>query len=117
MVQVADNCGVRQAKVIKNLGGSWRKSSSLGDFVVIAVQKRDLNRKLVKKNIYLALIVGVRQKVYRKLYGYHVQFANNRVVVLNDQGKMLGTRIKGPVCLELRQRRLAKLVSVAKALV
>jgi large subunit ribosomal protein L14 len=81
-----------------------------------SIPNRRLKRRLITKNIYLALLVAVRQQL-RRPQGHYIRMSTNRAVLLTPQGKLLGTRLYGPVADEVRAKGLAKLVSMAKALV
>ena len=49
----------------------------------------------------------------RRPDGSLIRFDNNAVVLLNNQGQPIGTRIFGPVTRELRGDRFMRLVSLA----
>jgi len=42
LLDVADNSGAKSARCIKVLGGTRRRYASLGDIVVVSVQKKAL---------------------------------------------------------------------------
>jgi Ribosomal protein L14 len=52
---VADNSGARKIQCIKVLGGSKRKSASIGDIIVVPI-KDAIPRAKVKKETYLKLV-------------------------------------------------------------
>ena len=51
--------------------------------------------------MYLGLVVGVKKKVSRP-DGSYVKFHENRVVLLSEQKKFMGTRVYGPVAKEIK---------------
>ena len=64
-LKVCDNSGARELLIIRNLGGSGRRATSLGD-VVVATVKKAVPRAAVKKGqIVRAVIVRTRCNVGR----------------------------------------------------
>lgn len=47
-LQVADNSGAKEVGLIRNLGGSVKKNSNIGDVIVCSVKKR-FQEELLKK--------------------------------------------------------------------
>lgn len=111
----ADNTGAGLVRIIHLYGGCNRKSSQIGCYVLIAIQKRRLTRQFVTKNLYLAVIVTQNFK-YRRLNGYYIVFNQNKLLLLSEQKKFIGTRIYGPICLELETSNLTRVLALAKAL-
>ncbi len=75
----------------------------------------EINRKLnkVKKGaVHKAVVVRTRKEIYRD-DGSKVQFDKNAVVLTDDKGEPIGTRIFGPVTRELRSRGQMKIISLA----
>lgn len=58
-----------------------------------------------------ALVVRTHKEV-RRLDGTYVKFDDNAVVMLNKQGQPLGNRISGPIAMECRQKRWAKVANL-----
>jgi large subunit ribosomal protein L14 len=58
-------------------------------------------KKVVKKKIYRALLISTT-KGFRRPKGQTIRFYKNRVLMLSDQNKFLGTRVYGPICREIR---------------
>ena len=105
-LQVADNTGAKRVECIKVLGGSKRRYASVGDIIVISV-KDAIPKGKVKKGV-----VRTRKEIYRN-DGSKVQFDTNAVVLTDDKGEPIGTRIFGPVTRELRSRGHTKIISLA----
>jgi len=62
----------------------------------------DRTRKVSKKGIYRALVIGARKEVGR-LDGSYIKMANNRCLILDrTTEKFVGSRVDGPICKELR---------------
>lgn len=111
---VADNSGARSVRVFRLLGGSFRKSSTVGDVVVCAVKDAIPNGKVKKGDVVKGVIVRVK-KAYQRRDGSTIKFDDNAVVLINDDGSPKGTRVFGPVARELREKgdTYMKIVSLA----
>ena len=111
-LDVADNSGARRVQCIKVLGGSKRKTASVGDVIVVAVQDAIPRAKVKKGEVHRAVIVRTAYPV-RRNDGSAIRFDNNAAVLINKQNEPIGTRIFGPVVRELRARRYMKIISLA----
>jgi large subunit ribosomal protein L14 len=111
---VADNSGARSVRVFRLLGGSFRKSASVGDVVVCAVKDAIPNGKVKKSEVVKGVIVRVK-KAYQRKDGSTIRFDDNAVVLINEDGTPKGTRVFGPVARELREKgdKYMKIVSLA----
>ena len=109
---VADNTGARRVECIKVLGGSKRRYASIGDLIVISVKDAIPNGKVKKGTVHKAVVVRTRKGIYRD-DGSKVQFDANAVVLTDEKGEPIGTRIFGPVTRELRARGQTKIISLA----
>ena len=109
---VADNTGAKRVECIKVLGGSKRRYASVGDIIVISVKDAIPKGKVKKGAVHKAVVVRTRKEIYRN-DGSKVQFDNNAVVLTDDKGEPIGTRIFGPVTRELRTRGHTKIISLA----
>ncbi len=116
ILKVSDNSGAKTVKCIKVLGGFKKKIASLGDIIVVSVQKlrNKLKKisKVKKKEIYHALII--RTKVfYTKKNGFQIKFNENSVALINKQGNPVGTRIIGPLPKILKKKQFQKFISIS----
>ena len=111
-LDVADNSGARKVQCIKVLGGSKRRYASIGDNIVVSVKEAIPNGKVKKGTVHKAVIVRTRKAIYRN-DGSNLKFDNNAVVITDDKGEPIGTRIFGPVTRELRSRGQMKIISLA----
>ena len=111
-LDVADNSGARRVQCIKVLGGSKRKTASVGDVIVVSV-KEAIPRGRVKKGEVLRAVIVRTAKDIRRPDGSAIRFDHNAAVLINAQGEPIGTRIFGPVTRELRTRNFMKIVSLA----
>ena len=111
-LEVADNSGARKLQCIKVLGGSKRRTASVGDVIVVTVKEAIPRGKVKKGEIYSAVVVRTAKGV-RRPDGSVIRFDRNAAVLLNNQLQPIGTRIFGPVTRELRNERFMKIVSLA----
>lgn len=112
-LKVADNTGAREILVINVMGGSVRKTGSVGDVVVATVKVAAPQGSVKKSEIVRAVIVRC-SKEWRRDDGSHIRFDDNAAVILDGDGKNpKGSRIFGPVARELRERGYTKIVSLA----
>ncbi|MDJ0685573.1 MAG: 50S ribosomal protein L14 [Alphaproteobacteria bacterium] len=111
-LEVADNSGARRVQCIKVLGGSKRRTASVGDVIVVSVKEAIPRGRVKKGDVMRAVIVRTAQPV-RRQDGSTIRFDANAAVLLNKQHEPIGTRIFGPVVRELRARRFMKIISLA----
>ena len=111
-LKVADNTGAKEVLVIRNLGGSNRKFSNIGDVVVATVKKATPGGTVKKGEVVKAVIVRTKYGVNRD-NGSYIKFDDNACVIIKDDNSPRGTRIFGPVARELRDADFMKIVSLA----
>ncbi|MCD7892742.1 MAG: 50S ribosomal protein L14 [Erysipelotrichaceae bacterium] len=111
-LKVADNTGAKEVLVIRNLGGSNRKTSSIGDIVVVTVKQATPGGTVKKGDVVKAVIVRTKYGV-RRDNGSYIKFDDNACVLIRDDNSPRGTRIFGPVARELRDADFMKIVSLA----
>ncbi len=111
-LKVADNTGAKELLVIRCLGGSVRKSASIGDVVVCAVKQAAPGGTVKKGDVVKAVVVRTVYGVRRE-NGSYIKFDDNAAVIIKDDKAPKGTRIFGPVARELREREYMKIVSLA----
>ena len=111
-LDVADNSGARRVQCIKVLGGSKRKTASVGDTIVVSV-KEAIPRGRVKKGDVMRAVIVRTAKEIRRQDGSIIRFDRNAAVFVNTSGEPIGTRIFGPVTRELRSSNHMKIVSLA----
>ena len=112
LLKIADNSGARSVMCIKVLGGSKRRYAAVGDLIVISVKDAIPKGKVKKGAVHKAVVVRTRKEIYRD-DGSKVQFDKNAVVLTDDKGEPIGTRIFGPVTRELRAKGHTKIISLA----
>jgi|SRR5690554_271428 len=111
-LSVADNSGAKEVLCIRVLGGTNRKSASIGDKIVVTVKSAMPSGNVKKGQVATAVIVRTKKEI-RRPDGSYIRFDDNAVVLLNQAGEMRGTRIFGPVARELRDNNYMKIVSLA----
>ena len=111
-LDVADNSGARRVQCIKVLGGSKRKTASVGDIIVVSIKEAIPRGRVKKGDIHQAVIVRTAKQIHRN-DGTSIKFDQNAAVLINKQGEPIGTRIFGPVTRELRAKRFMKIISLA----
>ena len=109
---VGDNSGARLVRVFRQYGGSHKKTSTLGDIVLCAVKEAIPNGKVKKSDVVKGVIVRVKHPVQRK-DGSTISFDDNAVVIVDNEGAPVGTRVFGPVARELRDKGYMKIISLA----
>jgi len=111
-LRVADNSGARRVQCIKVLGGSKRRTASVGDVIVVTVKDAIPRGKVKKGDIHRAVVVRTAKEIHRP-DGTTIRFDRNAAVLITHQGEPIGTRIFGPVTRELRAKKFMKIISLA----
>ena len=111
-LNVADNSGAKIVQCIKVLGGSKRRSASIGDVIVVSVKEAIPNGKVKIGEVTKAVVVRTKKGVFRQ-DGSTIRYDNKSAVLLTKEGDPIGTRIFGPVTRELRSKKFTKIISLA----
>ena len=111
-LDVADNSGARLLQCIKVLGGSKRKTASVGDVIVVSIKEAIPRGRVKKGDVHRAVIVRTSKEVKRN-DGTCIRFDKNAAVLVNKSNEPIGTRIFGPVTRELRGKKFMKIISLA----
>ena len=111
-LDVADNSGARRVQCVKVLGGSKRRTASVGDTIVVTVKEAIPRGKVRKGELHRAVVVRTAKEI-RRPDGSAIRFDRNAAVLITPQGEPIGTRIFGPVTRELRARQYMKIISLA----
>lgn len=101
---------------IKVLGGTRKRTATLGDVIICSVKEVVAGAEVKKKAIVRAVIVRTKKSV-RRPDGSYIRFDSNAVVIVDKDNNPRGTRIFGAVARELRDRRFMKIVSLANEVV
>ncbi len=111
-LEVADNSGAKEVMCIKVLGGSKKRSATIGDIIVVSVKNAIPRGKVQKGNKFRAVVVRT-SKSFKRPDGSSIRFDKNACVLINKEGQPIGTRIFGPVTRELRNLDFMKIISLA----
>ena len=109
---VADNSGARRLMCILPVGGDAGLKAGLGDIITASVKEAAPDSQIKKGKVVRAVVVRMR-KEHRRRDGTYVRFDDNAAVLINETGEPVGTRVFGPVARELREKKFAKIVSLA----
>lgn len=109
---VADNSGAKEVMCIKVLGGSKRRTASIGDIIVVSIKDALPNAKVKKGDVAKAVIVRTKHMI-RRSDGSSIRFDDNSAVLIKPDKEPVGTRIFGPVARELRAKKFVKIISLA----
>ena len=112
VLDVADNSGAKKVQCIKVLGGSKRRTASVGDIIVVSIKEAAPRGRVKKGDVHKAVIVRTRKDV-KRADGSTIRFDSNAAVLVNNNKEPIGTRIFGPVVRELRAARHMKIISLA----
>jgi len=110
-LDVADNTGARVAWAIGVLGHQ-KRYAKIGDIIKAHVKEASPGGSVKKGEVVTCVVVRTRSPL-RRSDGSYVRFDNNAVVIIDQQMNPKGTRIFGPVPRELRDKKFAKIVSLA----
>ncbi len=111
-LKVGDNTGAKELLCIRVLGGSKRRSASIGDVIVCSVKQATPGGVVKKGDVVKAVVVRTVYQIQRA-DGSFIKFNENAAVLIKDDGTPKGTRIFGPVARELRDKNYMKIVSLA----
>jgi len=118
--KVVDNSGAKKACCIHVSGGYRKRYGKTGDVVVVSIKSLRAKRREVsrikKGDVLKALIV--KTKVFRPSYSQEsVSFFENSVVLLNNQNKLIGTRVFGPIEKTFRYTKYLRILSLASGVI
>jgi large subunit ribosomal protein L14 len=116
LLNVVDNSGARKLLCIKVLGGSKRRYARVGDIITGTVKDAIPTGGVSKGEVVQAVIVRTKYPVKRK-DGTVVRFDDNGVVIIDKNNQPRGTRVFGPIAMELREKEFTKIISLAPEVV
>lgn len=99
-----DKCGVWSVRVFHLYGGSFRRSSTISNFVKVSVKKTKSNNWVPKKSKLKAIIVTLKKEIL-KVDGSYVKFRGNNVVLLKKRLTPKGKILVGPVSRSINRKR------------
>lgn len=111
-LKVADNSGAKTLLCI-NILGKQKNSAKVGDIIVASVKTALPNGSIKKSSVVKAVVVRTKSSIFRK-DGSSLSFNENAAVLLGKDNNPKGSRIFGPVPVELKYKGFSKIVSLAK---
>ena len=113
MLKVADNTGAKKLQCIRVLQGYKKRYARVGDMITAVVKEAQPYGMVKKSEVVTAVMVRTRKET-RRSDGTYIRFGDNAGVIIDKKTKEpKGTRIFGPVALELRERGYSKIISLA----
>ena len=112
ILNVADNTGAKKVLCIAIVGGTEKKTATIGDIITVTVKQASPGGVVKKGEVQKAVIVRTAKEVRRK-DGTYIRFDDNSAVIIDNNNEPKGTRIFGPVARELREKEFTKIVSMA----
>ncbi|WVZ91298.1 hypothetical protein U9M48_037488 [Paspalum notatum var. saurae] len=113
-LKVVDNSGAKRVMCIQSLRG--KKGARLGDTIIGSVKEAQPRGKVKKGDVVYGVVVRAAMKKGRS-DGSEVQFDDNAIVLVNNKGELIGTRVFGPVPHELRRKKHLKILALAEHIV
>lgn len=103
IINCADNTGAKKLRLIGVYGYKGRlkriPSASVGDRVTVSVKRGSPS---MRRQVLPAIVIRQR-KQYRRRDGTWVSFEDNAAVIVTAEGELRGSRILGPVALEVAE--------------
>jgi len=117
IVVIADNSGGKIGRIFKVLGSAAKRYATIGDLVVLSVQKAEPRKGVKKKDVLHAVVVRSVNATKRR-DGSYIRFDENAVVIL-EKGKKepLAGRVFGPIPRELAEKGFQTIASRAAEIV
>ncbi|MFA5084028.1 MAG: 50S ribosomal protein L14 [Candidatus Paceibacterota bacterium] len=116
ILKTADNSGAKIIRCFRILGGTGRRYARIGDIIIASVQTAEPRKAVKKKEVVRAVVVRQRQPL-RRPDGSYVRFDENAAVLIDAKNEPRGTRIFGPIPLELKEKGFEKIVTMAEEIV
>jgi len=117
IVQIADNSGAKIGRIFKVLGASKKRYASIGEMVVLSIQKAQPRKTTKKKDVVYGVVV--RQKSpFRRKDGSYIRFDENAVVILDKaKAEPQAGRVFGPIPREIGEKGFQTIISRAPEVV
>ncbi len=117
LVTIADNTGAKIGRIFKVLGSSKKFIASIGDVVVLSIQKAEPRKSVKKKDVVYGVVVRTRA-AYRRKDGSYIRFDENAVVTIDKaKGEPLAGRVFGPIPREIAEKGFQGIASKAPEIV
>jgi len=115
-IRIIDNSGAKIAKCIKVL--NKKSKAIIGDLIIVSIIQINKNTKNIqaskvkKGSIFLAIVVGSK-KIRNKKKSTLISTYENSICLLNNQKKLLASRISMPISNEVKKKKLFKVGSLS----
>lgn len=114
---VADNTGAKVAMCI-GMAGKPADRATVGRIIKVTIKevRSGVTLKVKPGEVHNALVVRCRQNMARE-DGRVLRFDENAVVLVGPDGKPLGTKVHGPIPMELKKGNWLKVLSLSSRVV
>lgn len=114
---VADNTGAKVAMCI-GMSGRPADHATIGRVIKVTIKdvRSSANLKVRPGEVHNALVIRCRQNLQRE-DGRTIRFDDNAAVLLSPDFKPLGTKVNGPVPLELKKGNWLKVLSLSSRVI
>ena len=116
VLTVADNSGAKSLYIIGVGKGSGKRFVHIGDIVTAVVRGANPTGAVKDHEKVKAVIIRTKKET-RRLDGSYVRFSDNAAVIIDANNIPRGTRVFGPVALEIKNKGFAKIASLAKEVI
>lgn len=115
---IADNSGAKLAECIKILRRSPLNTAYSGDEVVVSIKKHITKSKpkAKKGDVKKGVLIHTKRRLHRP-DGSFIKFDNNQIILLNEQGNPLGTRLFGSVPFEISNKRAKHIAAIVTSII
>ena len=125
ILHVADNSGAKTVKCIKVLGGYKKKTAKPGELIITSVQelrnKSKITSKVKKGDILKALIIRTKKSQKKKdgttTFSFKRTKNQNAVILINNKGNPVGTRITEPILFKLKKKQFLKFINISPGII
>lgn len=113
---ITDNSGAKEGECIKVLNKKYQHAK-VGDFIVVAIKKVRLRKKIKVKlhDVRFGIIVRTKKNVCR-YNGIYISFEDNAMALLDRNLNPIGNRVSGPLSYEIRVKKLMKLILISPSI-
>lgn len=114
ILKVNDNSGILYVRCLHIVYKKKKEKAVLGDLLKISILKKKALKFKKQQKIFFGIILGLK-KSSRRMSGIIIKQHSNRILPLALNFKLLGTRIYGPICKEIKfTRNYLKLKPILK---
>lgn len=112
-LKVCDNSGVKHVKCFKIYKTFF---GAIGSLVYTSIKESKNKNKYKKGDIVKGIVIRNKKLINRKT-GNFLSFDSNDIILIDSKYDIIGTRVFGPLPIELRKKRYLKLLSLAAIVV